>query len=197
MLSSRHHLSRPIHAYRGAPCLLKWRKLQTDSRCACRCLQRDQFIDERHRHRYEVNPEMVPQLEAHGLRFVGKDETVRQALPFFISKGFRNDTLPRLGIRTACIWLQKSSMVAAIAVPSQHLIATARRRHCCLHTDEASQILALSMHHRRPLSSTFWWCSLHRASAWKLWSWRATPSSWARSSTRSSSHGLASLAHPS
>ncbi len=26
-------------------------------------------------HRYEVNPEMVPDLEEHGLRFVGKDET--------------------------------------------------------------------------------------------------------------------------
>ena len=40
-------------------------------------MQRDQYIDERHRHRYEVNPELVPQLEAHGLRFVGKDDTVR------------------------------------------------------------------------------------------------------------------------
>jgi CTP synthase len=30
-------------------------------------------IHERHRHRYEVNPEMVEELEAAGLRFVGKD----------------------------------------------------------------------------------------------------------------------------
>ncbi|KAL4068572.1 CTP synthase N-terminus-domain-containing protein [Scleroderma yunnanense] len=29
---------------------------------------------ERHRHRYEVNPEQVPRLEASGLTFVGKDE---------------------------------------------------------------------------------------------------------------------------
>lgn len=29
---------------------------------------------ERHRHRYEVNPEEVPRLEASGLTFVGKDE---------------------------------------------------------------------------------------------------------------------------
>ncbi|CAM6111096.1 unnamed protein product [Calypogeia fissa] len=35
-------------------------------------------IDERHRHRYEVNPDMVDQLEAAGLRFVGKDETGRR-----------------------------------------------------------------------------------------------------------------------
>ena len=32
-------------------------------------------MDERHRHRYEVNPELVPQFEEQGLRFVGKDET--------------------------------------------------------------------------------------------------------------------------
>jgi CTP synthase len=32
-------------------------------------------IDERHRHRYEVNPELAPQIEEKGLKFVGKDET--------------------------------------------------------------------------------------------------------------------------
>ena len=30
-------------------------------------------VDERHRHRYEVNPQYVEQIEAAGLRFVGKD----------------------------------------------------------------------------------------------------------------------------
>ncbi|XP_073149242.1 uncharacterized protein [Henckelia pumila] len=33
------------------------------------------FIDERHRHRYEVNPDMVLQLEDAGLTFTGKDES--------------------------------------------------------------------------------------------------------------------------
>ncbi|KAK9014750.1 hypothetical protein V6N11_005895 [Hibiscus sabdariffa] len=33
------------------------------------------FIDERHRHRFEVNPDMVAQLENGGLSFTGKDET--------------------------------------------------------------------------------------------------------------------------
>ncbi|XP_041024863.1 CTP synthase-like isoform X1 [Juglans microcarpa x Juglans regia] len=33
------------------------------------------FIDERHRHRYEVNPDMVARLEKAGLSFAGKDET--------------------------------------------------------------------------------------------------------------------------
>jgi CTP synthase len=32
-------------------------------------------VDERHRHRYEVNPDVVSDLEAAGLRFVGKDRT--------------------------------------------------------------------------------------------------------------------------
>ncbi|KAL5578367.1 hypothetical protein UlMin_020066 [Ulmus minor] len=36
------------------------------------------FIDERHRHRYEVNPEMVTRLEKGGLCFSGKDVTGRR-----------------------------------------------------------------------------------------------------------------------
>lgn len=32
-------------------------------------------IEERHRHRYEVNPQYIDRLEAAGLHFVGKDET--------------------------------------------------------------------------------------------------------------------------
>jgi CTP synthase len=32
-------------------------------------------VDERHRHRYEVNPDIIEQIEAAGLVFVGKDET--------------------------------------------------------------------------------------------------------------------------
>lgn len=31
-------------------------------------------VEERHRHRYEINPDFIPQLEAHGLSFVGKNE---------------------------------------------------------------------------------------------------------------------------
>ena len=32
-------------------------------------------VDERHRHRYEVNPDIIEQIEAAGLKFVGKDDT--------------------------------------------------------------------------------------------------------------------------
>ncbi|XP_040279263.1 CTP synthase 2 isoform X2 [Bufo bufo] len=31
------------------------------------------FVEERHRHRYEVNPELIPQFEEKGLKFVGHD----------------------------------------------------------------------------------------------------------------------------
>ncbi|XP_062215227.1 uncharacterized protein LOC133915864 isoform X2 [Phragmites australis] len=36
------------------------------------------YVDERHRHRYEVNPDMVPEFENAGLQFVGKDGTGRR-----------------------------------------------------------------------------------------------------------------------
>ena len=32
-------------------------------------------VDERHRHRYEVNPDLIESIEAAGLVFVGKDES--------------------------------------------------------------------------------------------------------------------------
>ncbi|CAL9075413.1 unnamed protein product [Musa textilis] len=62
------------------------------------------FIDERHRHRYEVNPEMVAELEKAGLSFVGKDETKRQmeivefhAHPYFIGVQFHPEFKSRPG----------------------------------------------------------------------------------------------------
>eukprot|EP00276_Gloeochaete_wittrockiana_P003383 CAMPEP_0184648982 /NCGR_PEP_ID=MMETSP0308-20130426/6254_1 /TAXON_ID=38269 /ORGANISM="Gloeochaete witrockiana, Strain SAG 46.84" /LENGTH=561 /DNA_ID=CAMNT_0027081339 /DNA_START=326 /DNA_END=2011 /DNA_ORIENTATION=- len=61
-------------------------------------------VDERHRHRYEVNPSMVDQLEAAGLRFVGKDETEtrmevveldRQGHPYFVACQFHPEFTSR------------------------------------------------------------------------------------------------------
>lgn len=49
--------------------------LQTVECISAKLYQVDQYIDERHRHRYEVNPEIVDKLEQGGLRFVGKDES--------------------------------------------------------------------------------------------------------------------------
>ena len=44
--------------------------------CKMRRLYGDvDHVDERHRHRYEVNPELIEQIEGAGLKYVGKDET--------------------------------------------------------------------------------------------------------------------------
>lgn len=60
-------------------------------------------INERHRHRYEVNPDYIPQLEGKGLTFIGKDETgVRQEVielrdhPWFVGVQFHPEYLSRV-----------------------------------------------------------------------------------------------------
>ena len=59
-------------------------------------------IDERHRHRYEANTKYLPQFEASGLKFVGRDETgTRMSIiemdqsvhPFFIASQFHPEFL--------------------------------------------------------------------------------------------------------
>ncbi|KAG6436044.1 hypothetical protein SASPL_100925 [Salvia splendens] len=42
---------------------------------AAKLYHNSEHVDERHRHRYEVNPEMINNFEESGLKFVGKDET--------------------------------------------------------------------------------------------------------------------------
>ncbi|GMN55607.1 hypothetical protein TIFTF001_024730 [Ficus carica] len=73
------------------------------------------FIDERHRHRYEVNPDMVSQLEKAGLLFVGKDETgSRMEIielpnhPYFVGAQFHPEFKSRPGKPTA-LFLDKYS----------------------------------------------------------------------------------------
>ncbi|XP_074316727.1 uncharacterized protein LOC141652987 isoform X2 [Silene latifolia] len=62
------------------------------------------FVDERHRHRYEVNPDMVAQLENAGMSFTGKDETGERMEiielpdhPFFIGAQFHPEFKSRPG----------------------------------------------------------------------------------------------------
>ncbi|RDY03816.1 CTP synthase, partial [Mucuna pruriens] len=64
----------------------------------------ESFVDERHRHRYEVNPDMISQLESAGLSFVGKDETGKRmeivelpGHPFFIGAQFHPEFKSRPG----------------------------------------------------------------------------------------------------
>ncbi|XP_010538283.1 PREDICTED: CTP synthase-like [Tarenaya hassleriana] len=62
------------------------------------------FVDERHRHRYEVNPDMVGCLEMAGLSFTGKDETGKRmevieipSHPFFVGAQFHPEYKSRPG----------------------------------------------------------------------------------------------------
>ncbi|GLU08567.1 hypothetical protein SLE2022_254730 [Rubroshorea leprosula] len=62
------------------------------------------FVDERHRHRYEVNPDMIVELEAAGLSFVGRDESGQrmeiaelQTHPYFVGVQFHPEFKSRPG----------------------------------------------------------------------------------------------------
>ncbi|XP_048326264.2 uncharacterized protein LOC107424242 isoform X1 [Ziziphus jujuba] len=62
------------------------------------------YVDERHRHRYEVNPDMISQLENAGLSFVGRDESGRRmeivelpAHPYFVGVQFHPEFKSRPG----------------------------------------------------------------------------------------------------
>ncbi|KAL8544937.1 hypothetical protein ACS0TY_005225 [Phlomoides rotata] len=62
------------------------------------------YVDERHRHRYEVNPDMVSILEKSGLKFVGKDETGNRMEileltdhPFYVGTQFHPEFKSRPG----------------------------------------------------------------------------------------------------
>ncbi|KAK4750374.1 hypothetical protein SAY87_027823 [Trapa incisa] len=72
-----------------------------------------EYVDERHRHRYEVNPEMIGKLEEAGLKFVGRDETGKRmeilelpSHPFYVGVQFhpeyksrpRKPSAPFLGL---------------------------------------------------------------------------------------------------
>ncbi|KAA8527214.1 hypothetical protein F0562_008557 [Nyssa sinensis] len=62
------------------------------------------FVDERHRHRYEVNPNMISQLEKAGLLFVGRDESGQRmeivelpCHPYFVGVQFHPEFKSRPG----------------------------------------------------------------------------------------------------
>ena len=66
--------------------------------------QADEYVDERHRHRYEVNPTMIAQFEVRGLRFVGKDESGQRmeiveltGHPYFVASQFHPEFKSRPG----------------------------------------------------------------------------------------------------
>jgi CTP synthase len=51
------------------------RTVLKSDKCITAKLYAGSHVDERHRHRYEVNPTKVAELQKTGLQFVGMDET--------------------------------------------------------------------------------------------------------------------------
>ena len=86
------------------------------------CLQAEKHVEERHRHRYEVNPAYIRRFEAAGLNFVGKDESGERMEiienskhPFFIAAQFHPEFKSRpfkpspLFLVSCCILLSNIS----------------------------------------------------------------------------------------
>jgi CTP synthase len=48
---------------------------QTDKSVLKKLYGNHEQIEERHRHRYEINPHLISTIESHGLKYVGRDET--------------------------------------------------------------------------------------------------------------------------
>ncbi|AQK92320.1 uncharacterized protein [Zea mays] len=83
------------------------------------------YVDERHRHRYEVNPDMVPEFEKAGLSFVGRDESGERMeiieLPthrFFVGAQFHPEFKSRPG-KPSPLFL---GLVAASSGQLDHLL---------------------------------------------------------------------------
>ncbi|XP_047955253.1 CTP synthase-like [Salvia hispanica] len=101
------------------------------------------FVDERHRHRYEVNPDMVPQLEDAGLSFTGKDESgCRMEIvelhshPYFIAVQFHPEFTSRPGKPSPLF----SGLVAAACGQLDALLKKGSSRTCRLTSNGSSPI---------------------------------------------------------
>ncbi|KAK4418078.1 CTP synthase [Sesamum alatum] len=77
---------------------------QTPDCLIAKLYHNSEYVDERHRHRYEVNPDMANVLEESGLKFVGKDETGKRMEiveladhPFYVGVQFHPEFKSRPG----------------------------------------------------------------------------------------------------
>ncbi|XP_073283822.1 uncharacterized protein [Primulina huaijiensis] len=84
---------------------------QTPDCITSKLYHNSEYVDERHRHRYEVNPEMVGILEESGLKFVGRDETGKRMEimefsdhPFYVGVQFHPEFKSRPG-RPSAVFL--------------------------------------------------------------------------------------------
>ncbi|KAJ4967960.1 hypothetical protein NE237_014661 [Protea cynaroides] len=77
---------------------------QTPDCISSKLYHNSEYVDERHRHRYEVNPDVVDKLEEAGLKFVGKDESGKRmeilelpSHPFYVGVQFHPEFKSRPG----------------------------------------------------------------------------------------------------
>lgn len=77
---------------------------QTPNCISAKLYHNSEYVEERHRHRYEVNPEMIGMLEGAGLKFVGKDDSGKrmeivelQSHPFYVGVQFHPEFKSRPG----------------------------------------------------------------------------------------------------
>ncbi|KAL5457407.1 hypothetical protein EMCRGX_G034659 [Ephydatia muelleri] len=89
------------------------------------------FVEERHRHRYEVNPQMVSEFEKHGMQFVGHDSEARRmeimelkGHPYFVGVQFHPEYLTRP--------MKPSPPYLGLLLASCHKLDTYLQRGCRL-----------------------------------------------------------------
>ncbi|XP_020529851.1 CTP synthase isoform X2 [Amborella trichopoda] len=77
---------------------------QTPDCITSKLYRNSRFVDERHRHRYEVNPEIVDRIEDAGLKFTGKDESGKRmevlelpSHPYYVGVQFHPEFKSRPG----------------------------------------------------------------------------------------------------
>ncbi|KAK7269632.1 hypothetical protein RIF29_22365 [Crotalaria pallida] len=78
--------------------------LQTPHCITSKLYGNSEYVDERHRHRYEVNPDLIGTLEEAGLKFVGRDESGKRmeilelpSHPFYVGAQFHPEFKSRPG----------------------------------------------------------------------------------------------------
>ncbi|CAJ1969909.1 unnamed protein product [Sphenostylis stenocarpa] len=85
--------------------------LQTSDCITSKLYGNSEYVDERHRHRYEVNPDVIGTLEEAGLQFVGKDESGKRmeilelpSHPFYVGVQFHPEFKSR-PVRPSALFL--------------------------------------------------------------------------------------------
>ncbi|KOM34852.1 hypothetical protein LR48_Vigan02g100200 [Vigna angularis] len=95
--------------------------LQTSDCITSKLYGSSEYVDERHRHRYEVNPDVIGTLEEAGLQFVGKDESGKRmeilelpSHPFYVGVQFHPEFKSRPARPSALFLVAKHFPVGVV-----------------------------------------------------------------------------------